>query len=282
MSFVHNGRIYRSKKHPLLEYIFNKYILSGPIQLGENIPFTLSDIIEAYNACGIQRPGTISNTILDLTRKNSDIESRLPPSLIEKGYDLRKKTGSISKNLKYEGEFVFVGIGNALSSWLVWPPIPDKEIIIINRVPQKVIPFLGKDEGALFSVIDYCDLFSLAIYQHPNTVVRVQNPMKWQPNEVDGLYFSDYEANETLFPVEAKALSTHDDLNLEQVFGAYQTLATKLGVIQGQQRTLRLVPLGVQMIKNGINLAIFEEHDDFLRLNKFIRILFEPPIPSWH
>jgi hypothetical protein len=61
----------------------------------------LSDISEAYRACGIPEPASISNTILDLTRKNNGIQSRLSQSLIDLGYDLRKKTGPHSTGGNY-------------------------------------------------------------------------------------------------------------------------------------------------------------------------------------
>ena len=218
--FDYKGKLYRSIKHPLLEYIFESKINNGDNKVGDNIIFTLADISKAYKNCGIAEPASISNTILDLTRKDMGVDARLPKSISQYGYDLKKRTG-IAEGVqgKLAGEFVFVGIGQTLKSWLIWPDTPDKTIRVANKVPDSIVEngLLGRDEGALFSVIDYCDVLSLALQGKPNSVIRVQNPKKWQPNEIDGLYYS--EENDIVYPCEAKALSTGDDINLEQMWG---------------------------------------------------------------
>ena len=222
--FEHKGKKYRSKKHPLLEHIFFGKTKNGTTGIGNNHTFLLSEISDAYEACGIAEPVSISNTILDLTRKNTGIQSRLPQSIIDLGYDLRKRTGPSSEGGNYAGEFVYVGFGNTLKSWFEWPDSSDTYLEIINVIPSKILNMLSNDEGALFSAIDYCDVLSYAIYDQPLSIKRVQNPVKWQPNEIDGLYFSDFIGKDILFPVEAKALSTQDDINLEQMQGALNTI----------------------------------------------------------
>ncbi len=276
MTFIFNGRKYRSKKFPLLEYIFNKLTANGTKAIAENHTFTLADIAEAYTALSIKEPASISNTILDLTRKDGGIEARLPLSLIEYGYDLRKKTGTTQTGASYAGEFVYVGVGNALRSWHLWTEVPDRYIEVPNRIPERVKKFLSDDEGALFSVIDYCDVLSLALYgkDHLNTIIRVQNPMKWQPNEIDGLYFSDFKGQEILYPTEAKALSTGDDINLEQMIGAYNTIREKIP-------SIKVVPLGIQMIENGMRIGVFREESNHLEIDTYIQATFDPPIVSW-
>jgi len=44
LGFTYKGIKYRSKKHPLLEYIFNDKTQDGAINIGENHTFTLADI----------------------------------------------------------------------------------------------------------------------------------------------------------------------------------------------------------------------------------------------
>lgn len=276
MPINYKGKEYRSKKHPILEYIFEKKTNNRTIGIGENHTFLLSDIADGYRHCEMLEPVSISNTILDLTRKNNGIHSRLPQSIIDLGYDLRKKTGLDADRKKYAGEFVYVGIGNELQSWLVWPEAPYEKVVVENKVPSAILALLSNDEGALFSVIDYCDALSHAIYHIPNTILRVQNPMKWQPNEVDGLYFSNNLGREILFPVEAKALSTKDDINLEQMNGGLKTIHSK-------RPQSNIVSLALQMIPNGFRLAIFQETKapELLKLERFILVTFDPPIPSW-
>lgn len=276
MPITYNGKEYRSQKFPVLEYIFNKLTENGTKGMTQNHTFTLKDVSEGYRACNIPEPASISNTILDLTRKRRDIASRLPLSIIEHGYDLRKKTGKTSTGEKYCGEFFYVGVGNALKSWHIWADEPDERVFVKNNIPKKIAKYLGKDEAALFSAIDYCDALSIAIYghNHSGTILRIQNPMKWQPNEIDGLYFSDFEGSDTFYPVEAKALSTRDDLNLVQMLGAYYMIKTKVPDI-------KVIPLGIQMIENGMRIGIFREAGDHLEISKYIQVEFDPPIESW-
>lgn len=264
-----------STKFPALEYIFNKLTSDGTRLIGQNHAFTIVDMLEAYEAVENQRKRmSISNTILDLTRKDKGIERRLPPTIIQHGYDLRKKTGPSPSGANYMGEFVYVGVGNALKSWLVWNNVPDRMIEVDNLVPAKIIPFLSKDEGALFSVIDYCDILSHALFDKAETVFRIQNPMKWQPNEIDGLYFSDADGQNTLFPCEAKALSTEDDINLEQMLGGYRTINAKVTGI-------RIVPLALQMTSEGVNIGVLRDVGTQLELERFVKVIITPPIQPW-
>ena len=186
--FNYKGKNYKSKKHPVLEYIFGKYNPKWDTSQ-KVIGFTLRDITEGYGACSIPRPTSTSNTILDLCRKKGRITSRVPESIYRLGYDLRKKTGRSPDGFNYAGEFVYVGIGNEIKSWFEWPERFDEvKVIPSDSLPSEISHFLRRDEGALFSVIDYCDILSKALYDEAQTVYRVQNPMKWQPNEIDGFY----------------------------------------------------------------------------------------------
>lgn len=273
MAFEYKRKKYRSKKHPVLEYIFNKKTNNGQHSIDENHTFTLKEISEGYRACGIPEPASISNTILDLTRKNKGVESRLPESIYSLGYDLRKKTGPSSSG-NYAGEFVYVGVGNYIKAWLDWPSRPDRSITIENIVPASIVDkeLLGRDEGALFSVIDYCDVLSYAFYGKGNQVIRVQNPKKWQPNEIDGLYYC--EKDDTLYPCEAKALSTGDDINMVQLLGGYKTITNKMP-------HMAVIPVAVRMIKNGIDIGLFKEENDQLVMYKYIQVKFNPAVKSW-
>ena len=70
-----------------------------------------------------------------------------------------------------------------------WPNTLETIEVNSDGIPSKIRDLLRNDEGGLFSVIDYCDVFSLALYNGIQKVMRVQNPMKWQPNEIDGFYY---------------------------------------------------------------------------------------------
>jgi hypothetical protein len=187
-----DGQVYRTRKQCLLHHIFNTLTNNRTQGLGKDHSFFLQDIIEAYQAKQLRPPTSSSNFVLDLCRKHRPIISRVPDSIVALGYDLRKKTGPDIDAKNYAGEFIYVGVGNAIQSWLVWPEQPDEEVIISNTISPKILRYLRNDEAALFSAIDHCDVLSQVIYNSHNSIHRIQNPMKWQPNEIDGLYFSDY------------------------------------------------------------------------------------------
>ena len=274
--FNHKGKTYRSKKHPILEYIFAKYNPKWDSRQ-KVIAFTLRDITEGYEACNIPRPTSTSNTILDLCRKKGSIKSRVPESISKLGYDLRKRTGPGPGGLNYAGEFVYVGIGKEIKSWFEWPETFDREKVISSAsLPKEISHFLRKDEGALFSVIDYCDVLSQALYDETRTVCRVQNPMKWQPNEIDGFYLRERGNLLTVFPIE-------DDINLEQLQGALNTVSEKYRHLRHQ---LFITPLAIQMVPEGLQIAVFETYragqpELNIKLERTVRAILDPKVDSW-
>lgn len=270
MAYEYNNFAYSSKKHPMLEYIFQKYYNGQK----ENIIFYLDDISEGYRNCKIPEPASISNTILDLTRKKTTINSRLPQSIIDKGFDLRKKTGKSKENRSYAGEFVYVGIGKQIESWLHWPS-DQIELLIIDSssIPLDVLQIIRNDESALFSIIDYTDTFSQIFKEK---IYRVQNPMKWQPNEIDGFYMS--EKNNIVYPIEAKALTTKDDINLEQMRGAFYTILNKLKEIKID---FKVQQVAIKMIKSGILVAIFPIDREPSTVERYVKIIYQPEIKNW-
>jgi hypothetical protein len=280
MAYTLNGVTYSSKKHPMLEFIFKKYNPNNDTSIN-HIDFTLKDISDGYRALGIPEPASISNTILDLTRKRGSPEKRLPKSICDLGYDLVKKTGKNSQNISFAGSFIFVGVGNQIQSWLVWSDDIEEIEIDSNSLPFHIRPYLRNDEGALFSVIDYCDVLSKVLFDQINVVMRVQNPMKWQPNEIDGFYFSNFNEEHTVYPVEAKALTTADDINLVQLRGGVLTIISKLNF-----ERLKIQPLAVQMVSNGIRIAVFNtaytgDSDYIPIVSKVYKVSFNPPISTW-
>lgn len=218
-------------KHAVLAYLFDMKTNCGTQHIGEDIDFTLREVGEGIRATGGATPTSWSNFVLDLTRKRNTIAQRLPAHVIQYGYDLRKKTGPVpggQSGDNYCGTFVYRGFDAngqtiPIQDWLEWG-IPDREVTIVNKVPLLVQKFISNDEASLFSVIDYCDILSQILGQ---TVQRVQSPMKWQPNEIDGYYVAETSRNIYVYPVEAKAISTSDDINLVQLYGQYQTFITK-------------------------------------------------------
>jgi hypothetical protein len=277
MPFIYNGKKYRSYKHPILEYIFERKT-QGLSTLPDEIIFSYEDIYQAEDALGIRRDkrASVSNFTIDLTRRATSHESRVPDSIWDNGYDLDRVSDREARQ-NVAGRLVRKEL-KPKEPWIVWPEIgAENTIIIPNRVPAQVQPYLGKDEGALLSVMDYCDVLSLALHNQSGTVKRVQHPKKWQPGEVDGLYFSDFEERPILYPVEAKALSTGDNVNLAQIQGAYKTIVNKIGNVE-------IIPLAIQMIPEGMYLAIFEtsdEHSNELIITRYLKVELAPPLEAW-
>lgn len=266
-----------SGKFPILEHIFNDLTHNGTDRIGQDITFTLGDVKRAYQFTGIPRPSSSSNIIIDLIRKDRGITKRLPQSIIDKGYDLRHLTGRAHGQENHAGVFIYVGFGNNLYDWLHWPNAPHRQMTIRSGERLvKILPFLRKDEAALFSVLDYSDALSYAIHGTPGSVFRVQNPLKWQPNEIDGLYFSDFLPSPELFPIEAKALSTNDDIYFPQIFGAFQLMSQRF-------KEIHIVPIGIKMVPNGFWIARLKENQlhTNVELDEFIQVILDPPISGW-
>lgn len=275
--YVFRGKQYRSYKHPILEYIFQTKT-NGLAELPDEIVFTYEDIRLAMAALGIERDAqaSISNFTIDLTRRAASHESRVPESIWESGYDLDRASSREARR-GIAGRLVRKEL-KPQEPWIVWPEISaDDTVAIPNQVPREVQLFLGNDEGALLSVIDYCDILSLVLHGQRGTIKRVQHPKKWQPGEVDGLYFSTFEGKDTLYPVEAKALSTGDNVNLAQIQGMYKT-------IKGKIDNADIIPLAIQMIPEGMYIAVLEninEHSDMLIITRYLKVELNPPIEKW-
>lgn len=277
-------------KHDVLLHIFNEKISEG-CRVGDDIHFTLADVNAGIAATGGKKPTSISNFVLDLTRKKAPISSRLPQQIIDLGYDLRKKTGrapgTAVKN--YCGTFVYRGKdadGNtiALQDWLEWDE-PERTITIPNTVPELVQRFISDDEASLFSVIDYCNVLSKVF---DTDIYRVQSPMKWQPNEIDGYYVGKAGRNVVVYPVEAKAISTGDDINLVQMYGQYQTFIRKYS---RDDLSLVVRPVAAKMEENGMLLALLEVNPlynttgnrdaNMFIVTEVVRVVLDPPINNW-
>jgi hypothetical protein len=135
--------------------------------------------------------------------------------------------------------------------------------------------------SALFSIIDHCDILSQILTFHISekvTAIPVQHPLKWQPHEIDGFYVS--ENPRVLYPVEAKALSTHDQINLYQMRGELETMRMNY-------RKIPICPIGCQMLNDGMRFAIFptigsqEEVPIDLTPENYIKVVLKPEIKAW-
>ncbi len=281
-------------KFEVLEYLFNQKTANRTQRIGTDIDFTLREVGNAIMATRGRQPASWSNFVLDLTRKDSGITKRLPLNVINCGYDLRKKTGRVlgTSHESYCGTFIFRGKDASghtipLRDWL---KLDEEEIqrtiIIDNLVPGLVREFLSNDEASLFSVIDHCDILSQVMEKQ---VYRIQSPMKLQPNEIDGFYVSQNGRIIEIYPVEAKAISTKDDINLVQILGQYKTLLQRY--THGGY-TLVVRPVAIRMEKAGMRLAVLEYNPMYdphrnpdagmFNVREVIRIILNPPLDAWN
>lgn len=278
-------------KFDVLRHIFMEKTANGTRNIGVDIDFTLREVGAGIPATGGSVPTSWSNFVLDLTRRQNTIEQRLPPEIIAYGYDLRKKTGKVpgTANEKYCGTFVYRGQdenGNTIpiQDWLEWGE-PDRTVVIENRIPELVQRFISNDEASLFSVIGYCDILSAVLNQN---VYLVQSPMKWQPNEIDGYYVAQTARNIFVYPVEAKAVSTSDDINIVQINGQYNTFIQKY---TRNDFTLIVRPIAAKMEPDGMLLAILEHNalydphhnreSQMFNVLEVIKVILDTPLAAW-
>lgn len=286
-----NNMARKYDKMKVLEHIFMQKTSKGKKYIGKDIDFTLAEVGEAIVATGGTQPTSWSNFVLDLTRKKKPIDARLPKRVIAYGYDLRKRTGSVPENKsdRYCGTFVYRGTDDdgktiPLQDWLEWGD-PSEEITIKNKVPSLVQNFIANDEASLFSVIDYCDVLTKVLGKK---VYRVQSPMKWQPNEIDGCYVAKEKDNIFVYPVEAKAISTKDDINLVQINGQYNVFIEKY-TRDGLSLIVR--PVAARMEKYGMLFAILEHNPTYdstknrearmFNIEKTVKVKLDPPVSAW-
>jgi hypothetical protein len=82
-----------------------------------------------------------------------------------------------------------------------------------------------------------------------------------------------------LYPVEAKALSTHDEVNLSQMRGELETLKKNYECL--------ITPIACQMLEDGIRFAVFpiinvgNNIPEIMTPSRFYRITLYPKINSW-
>jgi hypothetical protein len=270
------------KKQLILQEIFREKF-GGISENQREIPIYFDDIRKAGLALDMELPVSYSNFVLDLCRKNNGIKKRVPPIVIEHGYDLKKATGTDPGNgQKLVGKFVHVGVGNEINSWITWPN-PRLSIEVDSSILHSTVrKLLRQDEAAMFSIIDYLDLLTIATGNSYGTVHRLQSPMKWQPNEIDGMYFADDAGGLIFFPVEAKALTTKDEINIDQLSGGFRTVQAQVERINLGTKP-RIQSIAALMTSNGIRFAFFPDDTEPTAEMEFdfIEIVFDPPLDSW-
>jgi hypothetical protein len=106
--------------------------------------------------------------------------------------------------------------------------------------------------------------------------------MKWQPNEIDGLYFSSDGKELILYPIEAKALTTKDLINLEQLVGGYRVVLERMRPASTMYE-VKVVQVAAQMFENGIRFALFPADIAPTKtiVPRCVEITFSPTIEAW-
>jgi len=86
-------------------------------------------------------------------------------SIIELGYDLRKKTG-LRRMGRIMLEYSSMGSGQCPED-VARLARSSRQVIYYREHSPTNHPYLSNDEGALFSVLDYCDVLSQVIFETP-------------------------------------------------------------------------------------------------------------------
>ena len=112
--------------------------------------------------------------------------------------------------------------------------------------------------------------------------------MKWQPNEIDGYYVAETSRNIYVYPVEAKAVSTSDDINLVQLYGQYQTFITKY---KRNDFNLIVRPIAAKMEPTGMLLAVLDHNPLYdakrnkdaamFNIIEIVRVRLDSPLTAW-
>jgi len=269
-------------KHQILHEIF-RVKFEGYQEKQREIPIYFVDIDIAAAELDMKLPVSYSNFVLDLCRRNRGIEKRVPSNVIKSGYDLKKATGiDPLNNKKLVGKFVHVGIGNEIDSWITWPEPRLSIEVDSSNLHLTVRRLLRKDEAAMFSLIDYLDLLTKVTDSSYGKIRRLQSPMKWQPNEIDGMYFADNADGLTFFPVEAKALTTKDEINIDQLSGGFRTVQLQIQKINLEVEA-RIRSVAALMTENGIRFAFFPDNTEPNAAIEFdfVEVKFNPPLEAW-
>jgi hypothetical protein len=270
-------------KHEILWKIFDKKF-KGDVNSQREIEIYFDDIKSAARQLSQTLPVSISNFVLDLCRKNAGISKRVPENVRDAGYDLKKATGNSKRShgKRLAGTFIYVGLGNEIQSWLEWPNPDIKLIVDSSTLPGPVRRLIRRDEAAMFSILDYLDVLSKVFLLPDRGIQRLQAPMKWQPNEIDGLYFSSDGKELILYPIEAKALTTKDLINLEQLVGGYRVVLERMRPASTMYE-VKVVQVAAQMIENGIRFALFPADIAPTKtiVPRCVEITFSPTIEAW-
>ena len=102
--------------------------------------------------------------------------------------------------------------------------------------------------------------------------------MKWQPNEIDGFYAATTARGLDVYPVEAKALTTGDEINFDQLQGGFRVVNDNLKEM-GIRPVVR--PIAAKMVRNGVLIAVFPENQVPEVPQYTWKVQFTPRVESW-
>ena len=77
-----------------------------------------------------------------------------------------------------------------------------------------------------------------------------------------------------IYPVEAKAVSTGDDINLEQMLGQYNTITAKMPGV-------KIVPLAARMKPYGVDIDVIKYNVYELVPIDYIKVQIQQTISAW-
>jgi hypothetical protein len=79
--------------------------------------------------------------------------------------------------------------------------------------------------------------------------------------------------------VEAKALTTGDDVNIDQLCGGFQTVTDQANL---SGLAVNIQQVAIRMIESGLEIAIFRANTAPVTPESWLRVKFSPAIENWH
>jgi len=255
-------RNYRSYKPPvLLRIFFRKFNPDDPKDI---IPAPIIEVIQTIEEFGLRRPGNIHNCFKDIVR-NGKMPATLKP-ITDLNYEIRQVDGG--------GEFINSDRED-LRDVIDLPSMPAK-ILNSSTIPPNVFDLIRTDEGGILSAIDYSNLLDDGFGAD---VLKIQAPVKVQPNEIDGTYFCILNDRRVLLSVEVKSKGP-DVLLKYQLFGGAKQAQKHFGMSVDV-----VLPVGIKLEKdNSVFVVVFPEiteADPWPVVDYILRYELEPVPTSW-
>ncbi len=254
---------FKGYKGPVLRRIFfRKYDHKNPQDI---IPAPILEVIDTIEEFGLKRPGNIHNCFKDIVR-NGKMHRDLGP-IVDLNYEIRQ--------VDRGGEFINSDRED-LRDIIDLPE--DQKIIKVNSasIPAQVIGLIRTDEGGILSAVEYSEILN---QMTKCKVLKVQSPIKVQPNEIDGGFLYEQNGKRIFLSIEVKSKGS-DVLLKYQLFGGAKQAQSNFGELID-----KVIPIGIKLERdNSIYIVRFPEitkKNPWPQIEEVFRYYLSPTPESW-